>query len=633
MIFDTHFWPLCICFAFMSAALTYWLSFSFLPGKALSSFKDYRKWRFDSQKQKLILLLGVFVVDLLAQRFNIYYQMPVLAGSFFGYWTQIFLALAPAVLVSCYVSRMASLGPGTLALVIVFTVPAIQSLCYTLGPVNSKRFADLPQIVVAKTEETIPPSDEKHLVQVTPEMAALKARTAISSKGNISTRFAVGELTLQSINGTRYYAAPLVPSNSNDYFWVPLFGGRSESPGYVLVNAEDKEAAPQLHDEFHINLFDDLPWKNNLERFAYQAGYTHGILDNSTFEVDDELQPHWTITYVTPAFGNIVGKKVSKVLIVDVATASPQIRDYSPGDKTYSWVDRVMSASIVKEYARDWGIYGQPFSNRNFLNWLQIVFGLSKQDTMVPADGTEGLMLTYTKKAENIWVIPMISQNLSNHGVIGVLVFETNRNKATFYPGLRGFNHGGSVEQTMFAAKDNGFQKYQIENLELYNIYGHLTWVAIYTRTQSLGSTFGAIGFMDAHSQEASDVAYGNSLQSALADYDSKLANSSNEGTGIFATQANSTTAFNSTIWRIAPNGSSWRFQLNGDSKHYFDVTTQAFAGAPLLHDGDHVSGTFMDTLQPQVAVRQMELLDAGPKLKEAIREQINLKSSTRKQK
>jgi hypothetical protein len=619
MIFDSHFWPICIFFALISVALTYWLSFSFKSNKKLSLVKDSKLWRFDSQNQKMILLLAVFIVDLLMQRYNIYYQMPALVGSFFGYWSQLAIALLPAVVISVYASGVAASFANCLVLAILFAVPFVQTLLYTVGPANSKHFADLPQVSVATTQETIPPSDEKHLVQVTPDMAALKARTAISSKGNISTRFAVGELTLQSINGTRYYAAPLVPSNSDDNFWVPLFGGRSESPGYVLVNAEDKEAIPQLHDEFHINLFDDLPWKNNLERFAYQAGYTFGILDNSTFEVDDQLQPHWTITYVTPAFGYIAGKKVSKVLVVDVATANPQIHEYTPGDEKYAWVDRVMSSSLVKEYARDWGIYGQPFSNKSLLNWLQIVFAFSRQDTMVPADGAEGLMLTYTKKAENIWVIPMISQNYSNHGVIGVLVFETNRNKATFYPGLRGFNHGGSVAQTMFAAKDNGFQKYQIENLELYNIYGHLTWVAIYTRSQSLGSTFGAIGFMDAHSQEASDVAYGNSLQVALADYDSKLANSSNNGGGIFATQANATAAFNSTIWRIAPNGANWRFQLNGDGRHYFDVTTQAFAGAPLLRDGDHVNGTFMDTRQAQVAVRQMQLVGAGPAAKQAV--------------
>lgn len=99
MIFDSHFWPICIFFASISVALTYWLSFSFAPGKKLSLVRDSRRWRFDSQKQKVILLICVFVIDLLMQRYNIYYQMPVLVGSFFGYWSQVFLALLPAILI------------------------------------------------------------------------------------------------------------------------------------------------------------------------------------------------------------------------------------------------------------------------------------------------------------------------------------------------------------------------------------------------------------------------------------------------------------------------------------------------------------------------------------------------------
>jgi len=200
----------------------------------------------------------------------------------------------------------------------------------------------------------------------------------------------------------------------------------------------------------------------------------------------------------------------------------------------------------------------------------------------------------------------MTSCNSSDHGVIGVLAFETDQNKAIFYPGLRGFNHGGSVAPTMFGVKENGYQKYDVENLELYNIYGHLTWVAVYTKSQALGATAGAIGFMNAYSQEVSDVVYSNDLQSALRAYSLKLA----EGNGsVKATQSNETVPFDGTIWRIAPNGSSWRFQLEGD-RHYYDATIQDFAGTPLLRDGDRVKGSYMDTHQPQAAVSKLQLID-----------------------
>jgi hypothetical protein len=325
---------------------------------------------------------------------------------------------------------------------ILFIVPLVQIGYNSVCPDNAKRFADLPNIIIAKDTDIIPPTDEQHLVQVTPKMAELKARTVLVSN-DYSSRYTIGKLKLQAIKGHRYYATPLVPTSSNDTFWTPLFGGRTEGPGYVLVDAEDKEAHPQLRDGFKITLYEDMPWGLNLSRFAYQAGYDKGELANASFEVDDEFRPHWSITYITPAFGDIVGSKISKVLLIDVATAEPKLSVHEQGAPEIKWVDRVVSSDLIREYAKDWGLYGQAYSQSSFGAWLQVFLGLSKQDAMTPADGDEGQLLSYTK-------------------------------------------------------------------------------------SQSLGSTGAAIGFMDARSQEVSDVAYGTDLHSALRAYATKLAHGSN---------------------------------------------------------------------------------------------------------
>jgi hypothetical protein len=595
-------------FALISAGLTFALGMTASPDS--DNYGRRGKKATSPTSVATTAAIIAFVIDLLIQRIDLYYFQPALTGAFFGYWTPVFLAVVPAVIIGCIASRSGkAFGISALLALLVIGWPTVQWMSYAVGPENAKNFAGLANVRIAAANETIPPTDEQHLVQVSPDMAALKAKTVLSSKGNYSTRYAIGNLTLQAIKGHRYYAAPLVPVNNNDTFWTPLFGGRAESPGYVLVDAEDKEAQPILHDEFHMNLFEDGAFGMNLERFVYQAGYNQGSLDNATFEVDDNFYPHWTITYVTPAFGNITGNKISKVLVVDVATADPTVTAHDQGDPAIKWVDRVVSSDVVRAYAHDWGVYGQAYSHSSFGAWFQIWTGISKQDTMVPADGDEGLMLSYTKDEKSIWVVPMTSQNSTDHGVIGVLVFETDRNKATYYPGLRGFNHGGSVSQTMSGAPQNQMTKYNVENLELYNIYGHLTWVAIYTKSQTLGSTFGAIGFMDARSQEVSDVAYGQDLQSALADYANKLAQGSN---GMVASQANQTVTFEGKIWRIAPMGANWRFQLVGDASHYFDVSAQTYPGTPLLRDGDQVKGSYLDMHQALSAVRALELVGPG---------------------
>lgn len=608
MLFDLHFWPTALLFAALSAAFAFWLGST----ASTSDSRGYQRDKKEVSPRTVAITAAIitFVIDLLLQRINLYYLQPNFTGSFFGYFSPLLVALLVAIPVGlfCCGGTSKAIWRSAIAVLILFIVPLVQISFNSIGPDNAKRFADLPNITIANDTDIIPPTDEQHLVQVTPKMAELKARTVLSSKGNYSTRFTVGKLTLQAIKGHRYYAAPLVPTNTGDTFWTPLFGGRTESPGYVLVDAEDKEAHPQLRDGFHITLFEDMPWGMNLSRFAYMAGYDKGELANATFEVDDEFQPHWSITYITPAFGDIVGSKISKVLLIDVATAEPKLSVHEQGAPEIKWVDRVVSSDLIREYAKDWGLYGQAYSQSSFGAWLQVFLGLSKQDAMTPADGDEGQLLSYTKDEHSIFIVPMTSRSSTDHGVIGVLAFETDKNKAVYYPGLRGFNHGGSVTQTMFGARENGLQKYDVENLELYNIYGHLTWVAIYTKSQSLGSTGAAIGFMDARSQEVSDVAYGTDLQSALREYATKLAQGSN---GMQTTAASEVVTFEGKIWRIAPNGTSWRFQIVGDN-HYYDATTQVYPGTPLLRDGDRVSGTFIDTRQPQVAVRELRMVGGG---------------------
>lgn len=605
MIFDFHYWPMALVFAALSAALAFWF-----VGKSETSARSRSRSReevpAESNYSKAIsAALITFVLDLLIQRIWLYYGQPALTGSFFGYFSLLFLAIVPAAIIGNVLSDGRAALRSIAIVAGLFSVPIVQITYFSFGPNNARAFAQLPKIEIAGADETIPPSDEQHMVRVTYGMAGQKARTALSQKGNYSTLYRVGALTLQGIKGHRYYAAPMVPNNSIDTFWTPLGGGRAESPGFILVDAENTGAEGEVHDGFHISLFEDENWNMNVYRFIYQAGFNKGSLEPAKFEVDDNMQPHWVISYVTPAFGNIVGEVVDKVHVVSFSKEGPTLNTYAPGDVAIKWVDRVMPNDLVRHYARYFGTYGQPYATANWGNYLEVAWGLSKQELMMPADGEEGHMISYTHEDHNIYVLPMTSVNSGNNGVLGLLVFETDINKAKFYPGLRGFNHAESASHTMFGVNQNTTQKCDVGNLELYNIYGHLTWTAILTRSQASGATFCAIAFMNAHDQQVSDVAYGTDLQAALSDYSNKLANGSH---GMEATGANDQRTFDGVIWRIGPNGSGWRFQLFSD-EHYFNLNDQNYLGAPLLRDGDHVTGSYMDTHQQLVTVRELTLV------------------------
>jgi hypothetical protein len=234
MIFDLHYWPMALIFSALSAILAFWFVGKPEGASRLSSNSKEREGKNSNLPTAFSGAIITFIVDLLIQRFWLYYGQPSFTGSFFGYSSMIFLAAAPAVVIGSLLSGGRAIARSALIMAVLFLVPLFQGAYFSFGPNNSRAFAQLPHISVAGPDETIPPTFEQRMVRVTESMAAQKAQTALSQKGNYSTIYKVGQLTLQGIKGHRYYAAPMVPNNSVDVFWTPLLGGRSESPASSL---------------------------------------------------------------------------------------------------------------------------------------------------------------------------------------------------------------------------------------------------------------------------------------------------------------------------------------------------------------------------------------------------------------
>lgn len=603
MIFSSEFWPIALLWAFIAAGVSAALAFQG-GDRTFGSSYDRNQKTVKAKSLTITAAIVAFVLALLVVRFTMYYVQPVFQGSFFGYFALLFASLVPALAVGMTVngfqSKRAWVATVT-AVVVLFGGSFGQYAFNAWGPSNALRHAALPNITTAGDKDLIPPTDPDRMVLVTKSIAIFRGQAALSTKNNIASRYSINPetYTLQAVKGHRYWIAPLTPANNGDTFWSPLFGNYATTPGYVVVDAEDPEKDAELKTGFNIRLFVDQKWVNNLERFVYQQGFKDGILDEPIFEVDDNWVPHYTIGYISRPFGGVSGKKLEKVIAVDVAAPDAKITVYELKDKP-TWVDRVVSDDLVKEYATDWGMYGGEFAREN--TW-SVIFGNNKTGTMEPAD----IELAYTKDEHNAWVVPMTSTVEGDHTVVGVLVFESSENKGVFYPGLTGFNVGSSVVETMQNARDN-IKHYPVESVQLYSIYGELTWVAIYAAPQSIGKSFGGIGIMRAHTQNAADVIYANDKQTALRLYATQLARTKRGGESISQTVQQSK-EITGNVQRIAllpssNNGGSptYMFVLEGDSRIYL-VSRDSYARIPLVKDGDEVVFTFLDTNSQETAV------------------------------
>jgi hypothetical protein len=602
MFFSSEYWPFALLWAIIAGVVSAAVAYA---GNRDSIGSDWdRNKRTVSGSARAILAGGVtFVVALFAVRFVMYYVQPSFQGSFFGYWEVLFASMVPAFAVGLIVGGGSKTAwtATALAALTLFGVPTVQYGYNAWGPANAVRFADLPNIRIAGPDETIPPTDPNRMVLVTRSIAVFKGQTALATEAGIASRYGIDPdtYTLQFVNGHRYWIAPLSPINNGDTFWTPLFGGTATSPGYVVVDAENPAKDAWLKTGYEISLFTNQSWSMNLLRAVYLQGYRDGLLEEPLFEVDDEWRPFYTISYVKRAFGGITGRKLDHVIAVDVSKSTPAIQEYTLADKP-KWIDRVVADDLVQEWASDWGVYGGEFARKNF--W-SVFFGINKTGTMEPAD----LELNYTKDEHNVWVVPMTSTSANDHTVIGVLVFETGENKGTFYPGIKGFNEPSSVDETMVNARDN-IKHYPVESVQLYNIYGELTWVAIYASPQSIGKSFGGIGMVHAHSQDAADVIYANDRPTALRLYATQLARSGNGSESISQT-ARQSKEITGRVKRIAVLPSSqlggaptYMFIIEGDA-HTFLVTRDTYLRVPLVREGDEVTFTYLDTDSAETAV------------------------------
>src|SRR3989440_5740711 len=457
----------------------------------------------------------------------------------------------------------AGIGIVVAGLIVVFT---------TWFDSNAKALAAIPNVTVEKSTTPLLPTDPNHIVLVSSGIANFKGQQVLGSNGqNYGSSYNLdpNSYTLQSINNHLYYVAPMSYNN----IFINL--SNSTTPGFVVVDAEDPNAQAKLH----VGSNDTIAYlpgailNQDLLRHVYLSGYTYGKLVDPTLELDDSFHPYWTISLMQPSRGYI-GDVLSEVLIVNAHTG--EIKKYQPQDVP-TWVDRVMPAQTVTDYLTWWGLYhAAPWFNPS---------GMGQQS---PASDPE---LLYNNVDQPVWLIPMTSSSTNDQSSTGVFLFDTHKNEAHFYP-LAGVGIGGNVQST-FQSNSKNIRNYNVASVQLYQIYGVPTWIAIYVQSSGNGG-FQSVGVVDARNLNGSNVQYEASLPQALQDYQQWLTQQGNGGNNPGGVTKGTFTA---KVLRISSvqqgNNTIYYIQVAGQSI-IFTANLSLYPKLPLVQPGDIVKGDYM---------------------------------------
>lgn len=555
--------------------------------------------------------IGYFIFNYLVCLLILYVGQPALTGPFWGWqwvlWPLVFSCVgnlfafaAPAMSVledaaaasqggrsrssSSTTSRMpSSYSRGAVAAAIFGLVFAVVfgivisfliTIFTTWFDVNAKALAAIPNVKVLSSP-ALPPTDSRNVVLVSPSVASYKGQQVLGSTGqNLGSAYNIdpNSYTLQSINRHLYYVAPLSYNN--------IFANLSSSttPGFVVVDAEDPQAIPQLYTEQKLagSSIAYLPGallNQDLLRHVYLSGYTYGRLLDPTLELNDEFHPYWTISLMQPIRG-YVGDTLREVLIVDAHTGV--ITKYNPQDVP-AWVDRVMPADTVTQYLQWWGLY-------HAAPW----FNPSGQGQQQPASAPE---LLYNNIDQPVWLIPMTSASSNDNSSTGIFLFNTHTNQANFYP-LSGLGIGDNVTKTFSSTRAN-IRNYDVASVQLYQIYNTPTWVAIYVQNTSSGDIFQAVGVVGARSLNGDNVQFEPTLDQALQDYQQWL---TQQGNGSNPSGGSTTQTFTGKVLRVSSvqqgTNTIYYLQVEGQSS-IFTANLVLSPKLPLVQPGDTVTGTY----------------------------------------
>ncbi len=455
---------------------------------------------------------------------------------------------------------------------------------------NAKALAAIPNITIEKSTTPLVPTDPNHIVLVSSAVANFKGQQVLGSNGqNLGSQYNIdpASYTLQSIDHHLYYVAPLAYNN----IFINL--ANSSTPGFVVVDAENPNASPQLHvgSGDSIAYLPGAIFNQDLLRHVYLSGYTNARLVDPTLELDDSFHPYWTISLMQPTRG-YTGDVLRKVLLVNAHTGD--ITEYDP-QTVPTWVDRVMPSDTVNQYLTWWGLYhAAPWFNPS---------GAGQQQPT-----SSGPQLVYNNADQPVWLVPMTSNAQSDNSSTGVFLFDTHKNQAVFYTAASGLGIGTNVENT-FATTRANILKYNVDSFQLYQICSIPTWVAIY----SSGGIFQDVGILDARALNGGNVQFEANLPSALNDYRTWLAQNNIQNTcgGVLPNGGALQTATGkiSRISSVQQGTNTIYYILVAGQHNIFTANLSLSPKLPFAQAGDTVTITYFNnsTNSPTVTLQSFD--------------------------
>ncbi len=436
---------------------------------------------------------------------------------------------------------------------------------------NAAKYSNIITVQEAVFEEDMP---ETGLVT---NIALMDTESA--TKIGDRTLGALSDVVSQYKMGANYYqinykGTPQKVANLEYGDFFKWFNNRANGiPGFVMVDPVNS-SAEYVKLNAPMKYVDSAYFSEDLHR-ALRFSYPTKIFGNFSFEIDEQGNPYYIVSCMTPKVGLFGAMDVSEVIVFDPCNGSSVI--YPLADVP-SWVDNVFTGVLASQ-KYDW--YGTLKNGY----WNSII---GNKDCKVTTDN-----FGYIVIEDDVWFFTGVTSVSSDESNIGFIISNARTGEYKFYPVI-----GAEEYSAMVAAEGEVQEKgYDASFPSLINAAGEATYIMVLKDNGGLVKLYALVNV-----ENYSIVATGSTQEEAKKAYIELL---KKEGiiTGDVATQPNDTVetetvSVNVTEVRIVTLGGESVVYINADNGNLYKKILSADEALMLIEKGDKLTIVCSDSEQ-----------------------------------
>ncbi len=499
------------------------------------------------------ILISVLLV-LVGGGINFYINLPALNPKSTEFWSflafVIFLAVLPFIIVDkSKVIKKNAEGKGTyinidfkslnfiaIGLIVLPLIVILVGNIFSSTIFNAKRYASLIDVETVAFEEDMPETnDVTNVALMDTSSAIIIGNRALGSLSEVVSQYQSSNVYSQ-IN---YGGTPKKVSSLEYADFFKWFGNRDSGvPGYIMVDpvyntSEYKKLKNPIHYTESGYFGDDLMRKLRLS-------YPTKIFGTHSFEIDENGDPYYIFSCLSPRIGLFGAYDVSEVIIFNPCDGSSEIYDV---ENTPSWIDIVYDGYLATKKYNWQGMLSGGY-------WNSVIGNVGCKQT------TDDF--GYVVRGDDVWYFTGVTSIAADESNIGFILSNARTGEYKFYPVV-----GAEEYSAMNAAEGEVQEKGYIASFpSLINVAGEATYIMVLKDSGGLVKLYALVNV-----EQYSIVATGETQAAVMASYKKLLREN---GVSSNAASSGEEYTFGIVEVRMANIGNeSFIYLLGNDGKTY----------------------------------------------------------------